>query len=44
MLSSKGKYLDVLKTAKIAGGSRIIYSFNQEELKIVKNHASNFTK
>ena len=36
--------LDVLKTAKLTGGSRIIYSFNQEELNVVKKHASNFTK
>ena len=36
--------LDVLKTSKLTGGSRIIYSFNQEELNVVKKHASNFIK
>ena len=33
----KENILDVLKTTKLTGGSRIIYSFNQEELNVVKN-------
>ena len=34
--------MGVLKMAKILGGSRITYSFNQEELKAAVNDASNF--
>lgn len=41
---SQENILGVLKTAKLTGGSRIVYSFSQEELKAAANDAASFLK